>query len=246
VRGQRLCEEFEKVCAASRPESTLKAMRTVLEYVGHEVVLRPSMFWFVRDVFRALSRKGLVVPTFDEEELQGLMVDAGKRIPNLHVGWLARLLSKVNEDIEFRRSVAARYREVLNALGARTFTVDETYDPVLLRYPILVANRSGVTEKARARRIELGDWFNSPVHPLATRQDLAKIGYDLGSCKMAEMISEQIVTLPIDRRIRPGYVARTIDFLHDISRAGLLAPPPHFKALDSPEQRITASAAGIG
>jgi hypothetical protein len=60
------------------------------------------------------------------------------------------------------------------------------------------------------------------------------------------MVSEQIVTLPIDRRIRPGYVARTIDFLHEISKAGLLAPPPYFEALDLPEKRITASAARIG
>jgi dTDP-4-amino-4,6-dideoxygalactose transaminase len=225
VRGEQLCAEFRKVCASSQPTPSLKVVRIILEYLAHENLLPPSMFWLVRDIFRSLSRNGLVMPTFDEKELQGLMSDAGRRIPKLHWRWLTRHLTKLDADTRFRRTVASKYGAALKALGALTFDLDERFDPVFLRYPVLVDSKRVVLEKARKRRIELGDWFVSAVHPLSSVDDLRRIGYEAGSCPVAEAVSHSVITLPIDHRITPRYIQRTIAFLNELASEGLLSAP---------------------
>ncbi len=230
VRGEQLCAAFQKVCASSRPTSVAKTMRIVVEYLAHETLLKPSMFWLARDIFRRLSRNGLVMPTFDEKEMEGLMSDAGKRIPDLHRRWLTRYLCKLNENTEFRRSVADQYRRVLRDLGAQTCDLDERFDPVFLRYPLLVENKRDVLQKARERGIELGDWFVSAVHPLSAADDLKRIGYEIGSCPVAESVSRTIVTLPIDHRIRAPYIKKTIEFLKELGSERLLTAPSFMDA----------------
>ena len=39
------------------------------------------------------------------------------------------------------------------------------YEPIYLRYPLIVKNKQKALESARKNRIEIGDWFVSPVHP---------------------------------------------------------------------------------
>jgi perosamine synthetase len=225
VRGEELCAEFLKVCASSQPTSIAKTVRILLEYFAHENLLRPSLFWVMRDIFRSLCRNGLAMATFDEKEMRGLMSDAGKRIPELHRRWLNRRLLDLDQDTQFRRSVANRYGEVLKVLGAQTYDLDERFDPVFLRYPFLVENKPLVLERAREKGVELGDWFVSAVHPLSSAADLARIGYEMGSCPTAEAVSNRVVTLPIDHRIGPRCVEKTIQFLTDLGRDGLLAAP---------------------
>jgi len=60
----------------------------------------------------------------------------------------------------------------------------EYYEPVYLRYPLLVRDKKKVLEEARRRKIELGDWFVSPLHPNLTGWE--KIGYRKGTCPIAE------------------------------------------------------------
>ena len=170
------------------------------------------------------------MPTFDEDELRGLMVDADRRIPEVHRRWLARRLADLGKNTEFRRSIANQYGRTLKSLGAQTFEIDERSDPVFLRYPFLVENKPRLLQKARERRIELGDWFVSAVHPLSSRDDLRRVGYEIGSCPVAEAVSQTVVTLPIHPRITQRYAAKTIDFLHQAAAEGLLTPPSFIEA----------------
>jgi len=230
VRGEQACARFRKICEASLPPTTGSKLRGLVEYLAHESLLRPSLFWLVRDIFRLLSRNGLVMPTFDEKELHGLMSDVDFRAPRWHQRLIASRLANINEDSGFRRTVARQYSDVLTAFRSHTFDLDERYDPVLLRYPLLVVDKTAVLRKARASRIELGDWYVSAVHPLCVPDDLERIGYRVGSCPVAEAVSRMIVTLPIHRRITPCYVEKTIDFLRELDKEGLLAAQGSFDA----------------
>ena len=65
-----------------------------------------------------------------------------------------------------------------------------------LKYPLLVKNRSRFEQLAEKNQIALGDWFNSPLHPVKG---------DLGLWKMekrhfpnAVNIAARIVNLPTD------------------------------------------------
>lgn len=225
VRGEDLCVRFHEVCVTSQNTPRAKVLQVLIEYLAHENLLRPSMFWIVRDIFRMLSRRKVVMPTFDEHELRGLMVDAGRRIPEVHRRWLVRRLIKLNQNTAHRRAVANRYGQTLKGLGAQTFSIEEYMDPVFLRYPFLVNDKPRLLQKARERRIELGDWFVSAVHPLLSPDDLKRVGYEIGSCPVAEAVAQTVVTLPIHKGITQRYVEKTINFLDEAANEGLLEAP---------------------
>ncbi len=87
-----------------------------------------------------------------------------------------------------------------------------TAEATLLRYPILVQNKQELLEKARRDRIELGSWFKSPLHPIELKQHRI-FDYTIGQCPNAERVSQQIVNLPMHKKISLDDVRLVTKFL---------------------------------
>lgn len=60
--------------------------------------------------------------------------------------------------------------------------------------PCYRANSTGTDNQARGRRLETGDWFVSPLHPLHDNRE--QFGYRQGTCPVAEALCERVVNLP--------------------------------------------------
>jgi dTDP-4-amino-4,6-dideoxygalactose transaminase len=88
----------------------------------------------------------------------------------------------------------------------------------LLRYPILVKNKAAVLQAAKRERVELGDWFVSPLHPVEA--GLQRWGYTSGQCPLAEEVAAHIVNLPTHPRVSQREVQRTLGFLERMRREG--------------------------
>ena len=73
--------------------------------------------------------------------------------------------------------------------------INKNYNIPLLRVPFLLNNKKKILLIAKSHKIELAEWYNSPVHPYE-KEMLNKIGYFDGSCPNAEEISAQLVSLP--------------------------------------------------
>lgn len=222
VRGENYCNQLSEVYEESQTPGTVGVLRVLAEYVLYECLLRPSTFWWQRDVFRLMSRLRLVQPTFTKAEASGTMMDAGRRMPAIHKRWLASRLQRLGDDSEFRRLVANAYSKVLHEMNAQMCELDERYNPVFLRYPLLVGNKDRVLHIARKRSVELGDWYVSAVHPMCTPAELETMGYEAKSCPVAEMISDHVVTLPIHSKINAKEVQKTIDLLKELAAENLL------------------------
>ena len=80
-----------------------------------------------------------------------------------------------------------------------------------LRFPIFVKDREAFMTQARKARIEVGDWFRSPLHPVNER--LEDWGYRRGDAPVAERLSAAIVNLPTHRRISDEAVERICAFV---------------------------------
>jgi dTDP-4-amino-4,6-dideoxygalactose transaminase len=107
--------------------------------------------------------------------------------------------------------IARIYEEGLRAIGARPVEHHSDVDPVFLRYPVMVNDKPRTLASARKARIELGDWFLSPVHPKRDHWEIA--GYEKGSCPIAEEVCAHVVNLPIHGRVDVKEAARTLDFI---------------------------------
>jgi dTDP-4-amino-4,6-dideoxygalactose transaminase len=74
-----------------------------------------------------------------------------------------------------------------------------------------------ITEKRKAlgqaakAGIELGSWFECPLHPIET--PLASYDYESGMCPEAERAAGQVVNLPLHPRANEKTVVKTVKFI---------------------------------
>jgi perosamine synthetase len=188
-----------------------------LQYLGHHAVSRMGILWKVRSLYRRLAGWGLVVGSYDDDP--GVNPEYGWRMTRTVQRRLASRTAMARELLDWRRSIAARYWTGLDRAGFPSLVVPDDAATVLMRVPVAVADKRRVLRAAVDGDVELGDWFDTPVHPLVGR-DLAAVGYVPGSCPNAEWAADQVVTLPVraDTRIRD--VDRALALLSDLHARG--------------------------
>ena len=196
--------------------------RVNLQYFAHALLRRPALFWTIREIYRALSKSGIVIGTFPREEFSGELSEEYQRTmaPSLRVR-LAGKLAKAEAGILHRKHVGAQYEDRFKQLGLPRPEAPRGSETVYLQYPLVVRDKRRVLSEARKWNVEVGDLFSSPVHPLTT-QEWKSVGYEKGCCPIAEHTCVRIVSLPLHEAVRQGDIDRTFDFLQRIQRQSLI------------------------
>lgn len=162
---------------------------------AHQRLLRPKLYWQLMGLYRWLSHLGLVTGSSERGEFRNKMP---RRYALTMSGFQERLLARRMVETEAitrgRRGLAALYERQLSDAGISLPRIPPNSSAVFLRYPILVSNKRDFLQKARERRLEVGDWFVSPLHPLKDNWD--RFGYRQGTCPVAECLCERVVNLP--------------------------------------------------
>jgi perosamine synthetase len=182
------------------------------QYLLHSQFLRPSTFWFFQNTYRMLSRIGIALGSSSNEELEYKMpAQYEKKMSKWQKILIEKKLRGIQSIIDHRIWVTSLYENMLQENGIKTVKLQDFYKPVFLRYPVLVKDKAKVLKEARRNRIEIGDWFLSPVHP--NLEGWAKAGYQKGMCPIAENICEHVINLPIHIKIGEKEVKRTVEFV---------------------------------
>jgi perosamine synthetase len=126
---------------------------------------------------------------------------------------LRKLLNDLEGMIQQRRDSASALAAALEGVGLPGVKVPARCDPVFLRYPLLVKNKQAVLSAAKTARVQLGDWFLSPIHPNDSNWELA--GYEPGCCPLAERICNHVINIPTGPGLTEREISRTVDFLAD-------------------------------
>jgi len=118
---------------------------------------------------------------------------------------------KIDKVIEHRKKVADMYKNILKDLD-----IEPPYEPeyaihTYLKFPLLVKDRKKFFEEVEKEKIELGDWFISPIHPIT--KNLEYWHYKWGVNPIAEFVSQYIINLPTHERIDEDFVNEVYDFL---------------------------------
>ena len=215
VNNPEIKKEVEKIYPDFAAPSLKETIIIHLQYVFHSLLVNPFSFWVIRDIYRFFSRLGLLKGTFAKEELIGReSSDYAKKMSGFHQKVLLKKIKEVDKNIAFRKSAALKYGKLLEKACIKQKDFDDKYRPVYLRYPLLVWQKEKIINQARKKKIELGDWFVSVVHPL-TGKDLARVGYLAGSCPVAEDIAKKIITLPIYKKVNKKSIEKAVNFLSE-------------------------------
>jgi len=194
------------------PPPAAAAWRLEMQYLAFSALDHPRLFWMIQGIYRFLGNRGLAIGSSTSGELScELPADYRQGMHPLQQRRLRRLLQRMDRTITARRRNTALIEAALQKAGLPTVTVPDTCDPVFLRYPLLVENKTAVLAAAKRRRIQLGDWFLSPIHPNPDRWELA--GYVPGTCPVAEDVCRRVINIPTGTRLSAGEIQRTVDFL---------------------------------
>lgn len=175
------------------------------------VAFHPSLYWIMAGAYRWVTRRGLVDGTVSDRELAGEMPrDFAKRMSAFQQWLLQRRLADKHWEDQ-RRRLRKVYDEELRRAGIAAFCDPAYADSVLLRYPVRVKNKEEVLDEARRRRVEIGEWFNHPIHPRECNS--AVFQYRLGDCPQGECAARQVVNLPMHHGIDDGRARSTVQFL---------------------------------
>jgi dTDP-4-amino-4,6-dideoxygalactose transaminase len=180
------------------------------------IVAHPRFFWAVKTMYQALYKRGLLVGTSSEAELRGEMpIGYAKRMSSFQE-WLLHRLRSGDSLLTHRRRLAKIYDGALQSVGLPVLQVQETVDPILLRYPVRVGHKARALAEAKKRGIELGDWYSHPIdHPESL--EAVALGYQPGNCPEGERAGLEVVNLPMDRNLTEDSAKDIVKFLREVA-----------------------------
>lgn len=181
----------------------------------------PTLHGAGRFALALLYRLGVLEASIPPEEEQGrrpsrYLAPLSEAIAAAGAAQIARL-----DDANLRRaSVCDVYDQALQAEGIPVASRPE--GTPLVRYPIWTTDWHAAWRFFMARQIELGRWFNHPVHP--ARANRRFVRYEDGTCPVGEWMAEHVANLPTHPGMSGADVSRVAHRLREAVREGLVTP----------------------
>lgn len=190
--------------------------RIWLQLKLYERFITPRTVQFFTHLYRRLSIMGLMVGSSSRGEYQGeVPKNYFMRMTESQARKGVHEMERIEENISHRRMLSEFYQEELPKIGFQPVELREHEEPVFVRYPVRVRNRKEVLEAAYRERVEIGSWFESPLHPEGT--DLQRFHYTPGSCPEAEKAAQQVINLPTHLKTSLQEAERVLEFLQRVA-----------------------------
>jgi dTDP-4-amino-4,6-dideoxygalactose transaminase len=204
-----------EMCPPSGREVFMLRMQLML----YRLFIYPRTTALAQSLFRYLTKKGAVVGSSSTNEFGPVKADDFfKGISKVQARSGIRQLNQIEENIAHRRKMAQLYDELLAAKGFKLGKDGRDWaEPVLVRYPVRIKEKQKALAQAAKAGIELGSWFECPLHPIET--PLASYDYKLGMCPEAEKAAREVVNLPLHLRVSEKTTVKTIEFITGFTRS---------------------------
>jgi perosamine synthetase len=208
-----LADRIHRVCETEllRPGARNVGLLAV-QLAVYRTLVYPKTATLAQNLFRWLVSKGLLVGSSSSGELAPEMQDdffIGMSGVQARSG--RRQLRNLQHILDHRRRMRHVYDRLLAERSWTVCKIPDHTDPVLVRYPVRVADKQLALSTAARHFVELGSWFECPLHPIETK--LEDYGYRPGMCPEAERASREVVNLPLHPRAGESTAKRSVDFV---------------------------------
>ena len=214
TNDSELAETIESLCAK---ESCKPSKKEVLMLAAQLAIYRafiyPRTTAFAQSVFRYLTKKGIVVGSSKPSEYEPKMTsDFFKAVSGIQARSGLKQLGKIDKNIAHRKKMAQLYDQLLEEKDWPIRQYDTSVmEPVMVRYPVRIGEKAKALAEAAKAGIELGSWFECPLHPIET--PLEAYDYEPGMCPEAEKASNEVVNLPLHPRVDEKTTKRSVEFI---------------------------------
>jgi len=205
----------EEMCKPTAKE----IMMLTAQLLVYRAFIYPHTTALAQAVFRWLTKKGVVVGSSSTCEFEPTMADDFfKGMSFIQSSSGLRQLKKAEQNFSHRREMAKLYDKMLSEKGWTPRQYDPAVqDPVMVRYPVRITEKDKALQAATGAGIELGSWFECPLHPIET--PLKAYDYEIGMCPEAEKASKEVVNLPLHPRTDKKTVRKTVEFITKFTQA---------------------------
>jgi dTDP-4-amino-4,6-dideoxygalactose transaminase len=187
------------------------------QIVAYRAMVRPGTAMLLTSLYRLCNKCGLAIGSSSHGEMKGEM-------PARYLTTMApcqvsrglREMSRIDDHIRHRTRMVAFYQAELPRIGLTPLPSDVAQGLPLLRYPVRVANKQELLDLAARARVEIGSWFEVPLHPAGTQMEW--FGYRQGMCPEAEAASREVINLPTHPKVDANAAERTLAFLQKFAR----------------------------
>lgn len=206
IESLRACE----MCQPSGGEVLMLRAQLVV----YRLFVYPRTTALAQAAFRYLTKKAMVVGSSSTSEFQPTMAkDFFKAMSSVQARAGVRELKKIGQNIAHRRKMAEFYDKLFGEKGWPVRKYDSSViEPVMVRYPVRIAEKDKALAEAAKAGVELGSWFECPLHPIET--PLGVYDYQIGMCPEAERASNEAVNLPLHPRAGERTAKRTVEFIN--------------------------------
>ena len=214
-----LAQKIRKLCQEELQTPSGKAVAMLaMERFVHRALIYPRTTALVARMFRWLTHKGVVVGSSSMAEfspVKGADFFAGMSPSQARAG--LRQVRRVERNLAHRRQMRQTYDDLLRQAGWDVPELPATIDPILVRYPVRVGDKQRAVAEAPGRFVEIGTWFECPLHPIETPME--RYDYQPGMCPVAEQACAEVVNLPMHRRAGLATARRSVALVAGIGQA---------------------------
>ena len=209
-----LAKEIRRLCDTEMVQPVCKEIALLaMELAVYRTLIYPRTTALAQQLFRFLTKKGAVVGSSSSAEFDPVMApDFFKAMSPIQAKSGTNQFKNLQKKSEHRKQMARLYDRLLSEIGYQPVEYNPAIiDPVLVRYPIRVKDKDRAMRDAAAAGVELGSWFECPLHPIET--PLEKYDYTPGQCPEAEKACREVVNLPLHPRAGEATARRTVKFI---------------------------------
>ncbi len=217
----KLAERIESLRADEMcPPSGRQVSMLSAQLMIYRLFVYPRTTALAQRLFRYLASKGAAVGSSSASEYEPVKADDFfKGFSGAQARSGLRGLKGIDHNIAHRLSMALRYDRLLEDKGFKSRSYDGgMMRPVMVRYPLRIEEKAKALEQAARAGIELGSWFECPLHPIET--PLASYDYEIGMCPEAEKAGREVVKLPLHPRASEQTARKSVDFITGFTQAG--------------------------
>ncbi len=198
-----------EMCCPSNREVFMLRMQLII----YRLFIYPGTTALAQSLFRYLTKKGAVIGSSSTSEFEPVKADDFfKAMSTVQARSGIRQLGKIEKNIAHRRKIMQLYDELLVDRDWKPSKDSRKLaEPVMVRYPVRIAEKEEALAQAAKAGIELGSWFECPLHPIET--PLASYDYELGMCPEAEKAAREAVNLPLHPRTSEKTAVKTVEFI---------------------------------
>ncbi len=177
--------------------------------LARKKILNEKNYWQLLKLYRFLSKKNIVIGSSSDVELKSLKKPKNyfKGMSKTQIKEGLKTVDTLPKLMTLRKNNAFIYTEFLKTNNLNHVNAEFFNNHSFLKYPLLVKNRQDFLELAEKNKIDLGEWFNSQLHPV--QGDLGLWHLNKEDFPISKYASERMINLPTDTK----EIEKVIDFL---------------------------------